>query len=132
MHLESKSFWNTLHKKWSFPLRILSVNVTKSAVSWWNPHKQLEEILYGNQLILETLSSDKKRTVIIYLKLTHLNSALRWGGGLVLIKKSATNNFLLEEPGSHIQVQGVRILRNKCYLRSESEIVVRVMRNKRK
>ena len=24
----------TLHKKWSFPLRISSVNVTKSAVSW--------------------------------------------------------------------------------------------------
>ena len=26
-----------LHKKWSFPLRISSVNVTKSAVQWTNP-----------------------------------------------------------------------------------------------
>ena len=36
--------WNSLHKKWSFPLRVSSVNVTKSAVScllghthWKNP-----------------------------------------------------------------------------------------------
>ena len=32
----------TLHKKWSFLLRILSVNMTKSAVSWFT-----EEILNG-------------------------------------------------------------------------------------
>ena len=35
----------TLHKKWSFPVRISSVNVTKSAVSWGFGYT--EEILNG-------------------------------------------------------------------------------------
>ena len=29
---------NTLHKKWSFPLRIFTVNVTKSAASYQFGH----------------------------------------------------------------------------------------------
>ena len=43
-HSQNKLFKHSLHKKWSFPLRISSVNVTKSAVScgfdhiyWRNP-----------------------------------------------------------------------------------------------
>ena len=33
----------TLHKKWSFPLRVFSVNLTKSAVSCrWNLHSHLK------------------------------------------------------------------------------------------
>ena len=45
MLLLSNSFYITLHKKWSFPLRISSVNVTKSAgncgfghIYWRNPY----------------------------------------------------------------------------------------------
>ena len=38
----------TAQKKWSFPSRISSVNVTKSAVSWGNPQSTFtEEILSG-------------------------------------------------------------------------------------
>ena len=49
-----------LHKKWSFPLRISSVRVTKSAENWPNPHKTAdlatftEEILNGKLHILSS------------------------------------------------------------------------------
>ena len=46
-----KSFYvfshRTLHKKWSFPLRITSVNATKSAGTWRDLVTFTEEILTG-------------------------------------------------------------------------------------
>ena len=54
----------TLHKKWSFPLRILSVNVTKSAVScefgnsyWRNPKWKTSFVVQWNFLIRESCST---------------------------------------------------------------------------
>ena len=43
-HSYSKSgYYSTLHKKWSFPLRISSVNVTKIVVMVEEPHKNHDQ-----------------------------------------------------------------------------------------
>ena len=42
----------SLHKKWSFPLRISSVNLTTSAVSFGFGHTFTEEILNGKLYFL--------------------------------------------------------------------------------
>ena len=71
-----------LHKKWSFLLRISSVNATKSAVScgfghiyWRNPYRKYksiydESIIYLSQI--SSLRSNSKTFFVRYIWLLHL------------------------------------------------------------
>ena len=58
----SYSQWNALHKKWGFPLRISSVNVTKSDLAIFT-----EEILDGK---LHSLCSDVSIVGFLFLFLS--------------------------------------------------------------
>ena len=72
----------TQHKKWSFPLRTSSVNLTKSAVSWGFGHSCEEMLslklhfLYSDSYHVKTQSRDKNPSNLKEFELKNLKDHL--------------------------------------------------------
>ena len=79
-YFNTKEYWKlkppslSLHKKWSFPVRFFSVNMTKPAFTGEILNGKKLDFLYSvfenrKILVIENSSSENKRVLVIALKL---------------------------------------------------------------